>query len=143
MVDHVSYLRQRFRRRTILIVAQATLTSTSWMPAPDGATLASPLPDGGQGAQRPRSRGGEEPEVTGGRRDDLRGELVSGVQQAHERAADRLTRAVDDAAGDHRLLLEVDAGRATSVLASVQSTYQLPNSIGTPTREPYSVQLPS
>src|SRR5262245_34049819 len=25
---------------------QATLTSTSWMPAPDGATLASPLPAG-------------------------------------------------------------------------------------------------
>ena len=67
---------------------QATLTSTSWIPAPDGATLASPLP-AGDNARRVHVPGcGEEPEITGCRRDDLRGELVRGVQQPHERAAD-------------------------------------------------------
>src|SRR5882757_1790208 len=66
---------------------------------------------GRQGAQRPGAGCGEEPEVAGGRRDDLGGELVTGVQQAHERTAHGLASAVDDAAGDHRLLLEVNAGR--------------------------------
>src|SRR5690348_9349951 len=59
----------------------------------------------GQCAQRPRAGGGEEPEVTGGRGDDLGGELVGRVEQADERPADRLTGAVHDAAGDHRFLL--------------------------------------
>src|SRR5262245_42804535 len=98
---------------------------------------------GGERAQRPGPRSGEEPEVTGGRRDDLGGELVGRVQQTHERAADRMTRAVDNAAGDHRFLLEVDAGRQRQSLLRCRAHNQLPNSIGTPTREPYSVQLPS
>src|SRR5690349_7691721 len=66
---------------------------------------------GRQRTQRPGAGRGEEPEVTGGRRDDLGGELVGGVQQAHDGTADRLARTVDDATGDHCFLLEVDAGR--------------------------------
>src|SRR5258705_13847356 len=42
----------------------------------------------GQGAQRPRAGGGEEPELAGRRGDDLGGELAGGAAQAHVRAAD-------------------------------------------------------
>src|SRR3569623_1952319 len=62
---------------------------------------------GRQGAKRPGAGRGEEPEVAGGRRDHLGGELVRRVEQADERATDGLARALADAAVRDGLLLAV------------------------------------
>ena len=64
--------------------------------------------------------------------DGCRGELVGGVQQTHERAADRLTRAVNDAAGDHGLLLEVDAGGQRQSLLRCRAHINFPTRSGLP-----------
>src|ERR1700743_3120479 len=108
---------------------QEILMSTSWMPAPFGSTIASPVPPGDT---PPRGRG-----------DHLGGELAGGVQQSHERTTHGLTGAIHHAAGDDCFLLQVDAGRQSLSLLWRRAHNQLPNSIGAPTREPYSVQLPS
>jgi len=124
---------------------QAILTSTSWMPAPGRRHHSVAVADRGQRARSVHdSRCGERtgsPPVADATTSG--GELVRRVQQADERAAHHLTVGVHHAAGDDRFLLQVDAGGQRQSLLRLQSTYQLPNSIGAPTREPYSVQLPS
>src|SRR5947208_422337 len=68
-----------------------------------------------QHGQRPGSRRREEPEVAGGRRDDLGGELARGVQQPHVRAGDRSVRPVSGRSAhdavDDGFLLDVDPRR--------------------------------
>ncbi len=85
-----------------------------------------------QRAQRPGSGRGEEPEIAGGRRDDLRGELVGGVQQPHERAAHGLAVTVHYAAGDHRFFFQVDAGRQCQSLLGSRAHISFPTRSGRP-----------
>src|SRR5205823_12085928 len=67
-----------------------------------------------QCAQGPRTGRGEEPELAGGRRHHLGGELTGGVEQPDVRTRHGRVAGPDDP-GDDRLLLDVDArgdGRA-------------------------------
>ncbi|CDZ90895.1 hypothetical protein RHRU231_770016 [Rhodococcus ruber] len=98
----------------------------------------------GQRADLPVAGRGEETEVTGAGGDDLGGELTGAVEQAHEGAADRLAVGVDDTAGQNRLLLDVDAGgQGLGLNGCTTHGQRTSNSIGAPTSEPYSTQLPS
>src|SRR5690606_5765874 len=105
---------------------------------------------GSQGAQRPDTLTGEEAEVAGRGDGHLGGELAGLVEQAHEAGGDRLTLA-GHLALDHGLLGDVDAveRQATLNCAAHQAdalSYvpgSSPRTIGTPMREPYSVQEPS
>src|SRR5207245_8120972 len=63
-----------------------------------------------QHRQRPVAGRGEEPEVAGGGRDHLCGELAGAVEQAHVGAGHRRVTGAHDAV-DHGLLLEI--GRAS------------------------------
>src|SRR3954451_17982775 len=96
---------------------------------------------GGQRAQLPLPGGGEEPELALGAGHHLGGELVGRVQQPDVGAGDR-GPVVPPRALDHRLGGQVDAGEAAALLGGAAHA-QAPFSIGTPTREPYSVEEPS
>src|SRR5690349_21848756 len=99
------------------------------------------LADGGQRADLPRARGREEPELALRGGHHLGGELVGRVEQPDVRAGHRGT-VVPDLALDHRLAVQVDAREAAALLGG-SAHAQAPFSIGTPTREPYSVHEPS
>ena len=129
--------KNRTTRSTSLVsgqarAGQAILTSTSWIPAPFGSTMASPLPAARQRPQRPGSGCGEEPEVAGGRRDDLGGELAGGVQQPHERTADGLAGAIHYASGDDRFFLQVNAGGQGLSLLRRRAHISFPTRSGLP-----------
>ncbi len=80
--------------------------------------------------------------MAGGRRPHLRDELAGGVEQPHEGAGHGVP---DDALHDGLLadLLGGQRGQALGLLRGTTHQEPLPVSIGTPTSEPHSVQLPS
>ncbi len=97
-----------------------------------------------QGTDLPGAGCGEEAEVAGRGRDDLGGELVGAVEQADERATHRLAVSGQHAAGDDGFLLDVHArGQGLGLNRCSAHFPYAPNSIGAPTSEPYSTQLPS
>src|SRR5579884_1415665 len=91
---------------------------------------------------RPVAGTGEEPELTGGGRDDLGSELAAAVEQPHVSTGERLAAGVNESL-DHRLPRGdagvVDRGLIRCTAHEGQTSF----SIGTPTSEPYSVQEPS
>src|SRR3954470_8125429 len=94
-----------------------------------------------EGADRPRTRPREEAERAGRRGHDLGGELTRGVEQPHVGTALGLPtttdRALNDRFGRHINPFE------RQVLDWSPAHAQTSFSIGTPTREPYSVHEPS
>ena len=105
-----------------------------------------PVGLGGQGAQRPVTVAGEEPEVTGGRGRHLGGELTGAVEEPDVGVAHRRSPP-DHGPGSPppwRRRCRRGTGRPpwrrTSGVTLAASS---PRATGTPTREPYSVQEPS
>src|SRR3954453_22489539 len=93
--------------------------------------------DRGQRAQLPLTRGGEEAELALRAGDHLGGELVGRVQQPDIGTGDG-GAVVPDLALDDRLGRQVHTGQRAALLRGTAHA-QAPFSIGTPTREPYSV----
>ena len=106
-----------------------------------GTDPALTLADRGQRTELPVPRGGEEAELALRAGDHLGGELVGGVEQPHVRPGDG-GAVVPDLALDDRLGAQVHAGQRAALLGRAAHA-QAPFAIGTPTREPYSVQEPS